>query len=92
MTKQALAYYRVSTDIQKEEGTIEIQKTKVREFAIKNDYIIINEFSDDGVSGGLAERPGLRELLDTLNNTEVSITDYTELIFGKLFGKIFNKI
>jgi len=72
MTKKAIAYYRVSTDIQKEEGTIEVQKMKVREFATKSGYEIIHEFSDDGVSGGLAERPGLRDLLDILNNTEAT--------------------
>jgi hypothetical protein len=26
MTKKAIAYYRVSTELQKEEGTIEVQK------------------------------------------------------------------
>ena len=70
MTKKAIAYYRVSTDLQKEEGTIEVQKMKVREFAIKNEYLIVNEFSDDGFSGGLSDRPGLKELLDSLNQTE----------------------
>ncbi|MDD3285691.1 MAG: recombinase family protein [Patescibacteria group bacterium] len=70
MTKKALAYYRVSTDLQKEEGTIEVQKMKVREFAIKNEYLIIEEFSDDGFSGGLSDRPGLKNLLDLLSNTE----------------------
>lgn len=66
MTKQALCYFRVSTDLQKEEGTIEVQKMKVREFAEKNNYTIISEFSDDGVSGGLADRPGLKQLLEAL--------------------------
>lgn len=70
MKKQAIAYYRVSTDLQKEEGTIEVQKMKVREFAVKNNYTLINEFSDDGVSGGLADRPGLKQLLDIIANTE----------------------
>ncbi len=70
MPKQVIAYYRVSTDLQKEEGTIEVQKMKVREFADKNDYTIIGEFSDDGVSGGLADRPGLKQLLDSLLTTQ----------------------
>lgn len=70
MLKKAITYYRVSTDLQKEEGTIEVQKMKVREFAVKNEYLIINEFSDDGCSGSLIDRPGLKNLLDSLNNTE----------------------
>lgn len=70
MTKQAIAYYRVSTELQQQEGTIEVQKMKVREFASKNGYVIISEFSDDGVSGGLADRPGLKQLLDSLPTTQ----------------------
>ncbi|MFA5644467.1 MAG: recombinase family protein [Patescibacteria group bacterium] len=70
MIKQALCYYRVSTDLQKEEGTIEIQKIKVREFANKNNYCIVDEFSDDGVSGGLSDRPGLKQLLEALPKAE----------------------
>lgn len=66
MSKQAVCYFRVSTDLQKEEGTIEVQKLKVREFADKNEYTIVDEFSDDGFSGGLADRPGLRRLLECL--------------------------
>ena len=65
MTK-ALCYYRVSTDLQKDEGTIEIQQTKVREFAKRSDYEIIGEFSDNGVSGGLRDRAGLNQLLEAL--------------------------
>lgn len=67
--KPAIAYYRVSTDLQKEEGTIEIQKTKVREFASKNDYELVDEFADDGVSGGLRHRTGLNQLLEALHTT-----------------------
>jgi len=70
MSKLCLAYYRVSTDLQKEEGTIEVQKMKVREFAGKNGYEIVSEFSDDGISGGLADRPGLKQLLEELPNTQ----------------------
>lgn len=66
----AIAYYRVSTELQQQEGTIEVQKMKVREFATKNDYVIVSEFSDDGVSGGLADRPGLKRLLEILPKTD----------------------
>ena len=72
MIKQAIAYYRVSTDLQKEEGTIEVQKMKVREFASKNNYTITSEFSDDGVSGGLADRPGLKQMLDIIVKSEIT--------------------
>jgi site-specific DNA recombinase len=66
MVKKAIAYYRVSTDLQKEEKTINVQKMKVREFALKNNYSIIEEFSDDGFSGGLENRPGLKDMVNKL--------------------------
>jgi site-specific DNA recombinase len=68
--KIAIAYYRVSTDIQKEEKTIETQKFKVEEFAKKNNYEIIESYSDDGVSGGLENRPSLSRMLSNIKNTE----------------------
>lgn len=68
--KQAIAYYRVSTDLQREEKTIQIQQNKVREFSKKNDYKLIAEFSDDGVSGSLQQRDGLRQMLELLEKTE----------------------
>jgi site-specific DNA recombinase len=67
--KEAIAYYRVSTDLQRDEGTIQIQQMKVREFASKQGYEIIGEFFDDGVSGGLRHRSGLNQLLAALQDT-----------------------
>lgn len=69
MIKQAVAYFRVSTELQQQEGTIEMQKMKVREFAKLNNYDVIHEFSDNGISGGLADRPGLKQLLDVISST-----------------------
>ena len=43
--RQAVTYCRVSTDLQKEEKTIEIQQIKIKEFAVKNNYEIIGESS-----------------------------------------------
>jgi len=70
---QAVAYYRVSTDLQAQEKTVEVQKIKVKEFAQKNDYEIIAEFSDEGVSGGLRNRPGLNQLLDALQGNPAKV-------------------
>lgn len=67
--KTAVVYYRVSTDLQREEGTIQVQQMKVREFANRQGYEIVGEFSDDGVSGALRHRSGLNQLLTALQNT-----------------------
>jgi site-specific DNA recombinase len=72
-TKKLVGYCRVSTDNQKEEGTIEIQENGLMEYAEQNGYELVTIFKDEGVSGGLENRPGLVELFNYLeadNQTE----------------------
>ena len=66
MTQKLVGYARVSTDNQKEEGTIEIQEHALSEFADKNNYKLVKVFKDDGVSGSLEDRPGLAEMFSYL--------------------------
>ncbi len=63
-----IGYARVSTDNQKEEGTIEIQEEALKEYAETNGYEILNIFKDEGVSGSLENRPGLSQLFYYLEN------------------------
>lgn len=55
-------YCRVSTDNQKDEGTIEIQKQSLAEYARTHRHELVKVFCDEGISGGLEERPALSEL------------------------------
>ncbi|MBA7550908.1 hypothetical protein ES705_43438 [subsurface metagenome] len=57
-----VGYCRVSTDSQKEEGTIEIQEKALRQHSNKNNFELVKIFKDEGVSGSLENRPGLAEL------------------------------
>jgi len=59
--KKLVGYCRVSTDNQKEEGTIEIQEKSLKRYVEKNSYELVKVFKDNGVSGGseLENRPGL---------------------------------
>jgi site-specific DNA recombinase len=63
-----IGYVRVSTDNQKEEGTIELQINALEEYCLKNNYELVSIFKDDGVSGSkeLENRPGLVELFNYL--------------------------
>ncbi len=61
-----IGYCRISTDNQKEEGTIEIQQKALIEYAKVNRHELLEVFSDEGISGGLENRPGLSELFDYL--------------------------
>jgi len=51
-SKMLVGYCRVSTDNQKEEGTIEIQEKSLKEYVEKNGYELVKIFKDNGISGG----------------------------------------
>lgn len=67
-----IGYCRVSTDNQKEEGTIKLQEQAIREYAQAKGYDLVGIFMDEGVSGGLEHRPALSNLFDYLENHAVS--------------------
>ncbi len=68
MTQKLVGYARVSTDNQKEEGTVEIQEIALREYAKANGYELVAIFKDEGVSGGLEDRAGLAEMFSCLES------------------------
>jgi site-specific DNA recombinase len=60
--KRAGLYARVSTDAQQKEGTIGSQVLELkRQIATAGD-VLVKEYTDDGYSGSLLDRPGLEEL------------------------------
>jgi DNA invertase Pin-like site-specific DNA recombinase len=69
---KAVAYYRVSSDEQREEKTIGTQKEIVRPFAAANGYQIVKEFEDEGVSGAtISKRLGFQACLDFIEEGKV---------------------
>jgi len=66
--KKLVGYARVSTDNQKEEGTIEIQEKDLKLYADKNNFELVEIFKDEGVSGSkeLENRPGLAKLFNSI--------------------------
>ena len=61
-SRRALAYYRHSAQ-NRQKNSIEIQRGQIREFAERNNIEIVFEYSDAGVSGLTANRPGFQGLL-----------------------------
>jgi len=57
-------YCRVSTEEQKEGGTIDSQIRELEDFAQANSHIITARYIDDGWSGGILNRPELDRLRD----------------------------
>lgn len=65
-----IGYARVSTGNQKEEKTIEIQEKALKEYADKNSLNLVRIFKDEGVSGGIEDRPSLLEMFEYLKEEE----------------------
>lgn len=74
-------YARVSTDAQVREGdSIQAQLSALREYAKKNNYEIVGEFVDDGISGVLLdERDELQHLLEYVERGEIDLILFTRL-------------
>jgi len=68
MRKKIIGYCRVSTDNQKDEGTIDLQRQALREYAEQNACELVKTFEDEGVSGGLEDRPALVEMFSYLED------------------------
>lgn len=64
---QAVIYCRVSSvaQLQKGHGMVS-QETRCREFARMKKYEVVQVFTDEAVSGGLIDRPGIRAMLGFL--------------------------
>ena len=60
----AVIYTRVSSRTQSKKGDgLSSQETRCREFAQYKGYRVVRVFRDDGISGGLSERPAMGEML-----------------------------
>jgi site-specific DNA recombinase len=66
MKRTAALYARVSSDRQREEGTIASQRAALLEYAQANDWMVPAEwfFEDEGYSGAVLARPALERLRD----------------------------
>lgn len=61
---ECVAYMRVSTEKQAEEGNgLESQKRDIENYCKKNEYIITDYYIDDGYTGANMDRPELQRLI-----------------------------
>ena len=68
MKKQAIIYSRVSSKRQVTEGHgNDSQEQRCKQYAEFKGYEVIKTFRDEGVSGGIIDRPGMRNLLEFLD-------------------------
>jgi DNA invertase Pin-like site-specific DNA recombinase len=68
MGEKAIIYCRVSSDKQVAEGHgLESQEQRCRGFAKQNYWSVVRAFYDEGVSGGLFDRPAMKALIAYLD-------------------------
>src|SRR6266436_4224746 len=60
--QRAALYARVSTDTQKQEGTIESQVVELKRQIAAADHVLVKEYIDDGYSGSELDRPALDQM------------------------------
>ena len=67
-----IGYCRVSTENQKEEGTIELQVKDIEKYAVQNKYQLVKTFKDNGVSGSLEwhQRKGMLDMFGYLEQNK----------------------
>ncbi|MGH1351649.1 MAG: recombinase family protein, partial [Methyloligellaceae bacterium] len=86
--RKAVIYCRVSGAKQVREGDgLGSQETRCREYAKYKSYQIVEVFQDQGVSGGMIDRPGMKDMLDYLGKHKqesvvVIIDDISRLARG----------
>ena len=69
----AVIYTRVSSKSQVKKGDgLASQETRCREFAAFKDYEVAEVFRDEGVSGGLIDRPGMKAMMTWLRKNRAA--------------------
>ena len=80
---KALIYCRVSSGQQVSEGSgLESQEHRCIAYAQNKGLNVVKVFRDEGISGGLFDRPAMKELLKFLdkNNTEKFVVIFDDII------------
>lgn len=69
---ECVAYMRVSTEKQAEEGNgLDSQKRDILSYAGKNEFVIKEWYIDDGYTGSNMERPALKRLINDCYNKKI---------------------
>jgi site-specific DNA recombinase len=96
VTEQVVSYRRVSTVKQVTEGEgLEIQLERINNFCSFNNYTLISEFTDEGVSGAkdVVDRPGMLSLLEYCKNPKNKINyvivDKVDRLSRDLYQQLF---
>lgn len=82
------AYYRVSTETQFEKNGIDMQIAEIKDFCKKHNISLAAEFTDNCISGCVASRPGLNDLLSVLKNGDKILVLNTSRVWRSTEAKV----
>jgi len=70
---KVLGYVRVSSYLQKKKGnSIGMQKKKINEYCVLNDYELIDIYEDDGISGmSIDKRNGYKDMIEYMKMNKI---------------------
>lgn len=75
MKQKCYIYTRVSTSMQVDGFSLDAQKNTVREYADRNDMIIVGEYCDEGKSGkSINGRPDFLRMLRDIRNQKDNVS------------------
>ena len=63
-------YARVSSDRQDVDLSVAAQLRALRDYAAKNDYMVVREYVDEAESGRIADRPQFRKMIDEASRSD----------------------
>ena len=83
----AALYARVSSDRQDVDLSVAAQLRALRDYAEKNNYVVVGEFVDEAESGRVADRPQFRRMLDAAGRTEAPFREILVWKFSRFTRK-----
>lgn len=81
-------YFRCSTDTQMENNGFQMQKDVVKKYCEDNNIEVTDSFCDEGISGTVADRPGITDLLSVIQSGDKIIVQNTSRIWRDDFAKV----
>ena len=80
-------YARVSSDRQDVDLSVAAQLRDLKDYAAKNDYMVVREYVDEAESGRIADRPQFRKMIDEATKPQAPFREILVWKFSRFTRK-----